>query len=279
MIERKLLEEGNELSARQQEILRLAADGLTDKEIAKRLSIALETVRTHWKRLRDRFDTSSRTQIVAIGLQADAMMKSGLVSEGLELLLLETAERKRAEIELEAINEQLRKSLDERNRLLAELRYKRSTKLEQLTSGISALTDLQTATENGPTVVSLGTMDETWQKVYMSNTYELLTGRTVADMLSGKVTPIDFVYTDDLGRIVTELERGIREGGNHFTIEYRGIRKDSSLFWCREWIHVERGADGTPTHYTGVMIPLDLLGNIEDSRKAYAAMQGLKEDY
>jgi PAS domain S-box-containing protein len=43
----------------------LAADGLTDKEIAKSLGLSLKTVGTYWDRMRHKFSASSRTQVLA----------------------------------------------------------------------------------------------------------------------------------------------------------------------------------------------------------------------
>jgi DNA-binding CsgD family transcriptional regulator len=53
------------LSDREKEVLSLAADGLTDKEIALRLSIATKTVRTYWDRMRQKLSATSRTQVIA----------------------------------------------------------------------------------------------------------------------------------------------------------------------------------------------------------------------
>lgn len=57
------------LSEREQEVLLLAADGLTDKEIAKRLEIGAKTVRTYWDRMRAKLSASSRTQCLAMALR------------------------------------------------------------------------------------------------------------------------------------------------------------------------------------------------------------------
>ncbi len=43
----------------------MAADGLTDKEIANNLGLSLKTVHTYWDRMRQKFDASTRTQVFA----------------------------------------------------------------------------------------------------------------------------------------------------------------------------------------------------------------------
>jgi PAS domain S-box-containing protein len=54
------------LSDREREIVLLAAEGLADKEIAKRLGITAGTVRTYWERLRPKLGASNRAQAAAM---------------------------------------------------------------------------------------------------------------------------------------------------------------------------------------------------------------------
>ena len=64
-----------ELSRREQEILELLARGYVNKEIGERLSIGVETVRTHLKHIYDKLHVSSRTEAVAkhLGIGLDRM--------------------------------------------------------------------------------------------------------------------------------------------------------------------------------------------------------------
>lgn len=58
------------LSEREHEVLFLAAEGLTDKEISARLEIRTKTVRTYWDRIRGKLGAASRTQALALALRA-----------------------------------------------------------------------------------------------------------------------------------------------------------------------------------------------------------------
>lgn len=58
------------LSEREKEVLFLAGDGLTDKEIANRLQIGPKTVRTYWDRMRAKLNAASRTEVLAKALRA-----------------------------------------------------------------------------------------------------------------------------------------------------------------------------------------------------------------
>lgn len=57
--------DGPSLTQREQQVLRLAADGMTNLEIASRLSISAETVQTHVRKAMTKLESESRTQAVA----------------------------------------------------------------------------------------------------------------------------------------------------------------------------------------------------------------------
>jgi DNA-binding CsgD family transcriptional regulator len=63
---------GLRLTPRQRQILRLAAQGLSDKEIAARLGISYRTVRTHFERLYHTYGLRGRAAAVALYLLAAA---------------------------------------------------------------------------------------------------------------------------------------------------------------------------------------------------------------
>ena len=54
-----------ELSEREEEILRLMAEGLSNAQIAERLELGVESVKTYVRRILDKFDADSRTAVVA----------------------------------------------------------------------------------------------------------------------------------------------------------------------------------------------------------------------
>jgi PAS domain S-box-containing protein len=60
------------LSERENEILDLAIDGLTDAQMAQQLGIALSTVGSYWGRIRGKLGFFSRTEFVSIALREKA---------------------------------------------------------------------------------------------------------------------------------------------------------------------------------------------------------------
>jgi len=57
------------LSERETEVLRFAAEGNRNQDIAKKLFIAVETVKVHMKHIMDKLDANDRTQAVAIAVR------------------------------------------------------------------------------------------------------------------------------------------------------------------------------------------------------------------
>jgi DNA-binding CsgD family transcriptional regulator len=65
---------GASLTNREREILALLADGLGNKQIAARLGISPNTVKTHLELLFDKIGVSSRAEAVATGVRRGLLM-------------------------------------------------------------------------------------------------------------------------------------------------------------------------------------------------------------
>jgi len=62
------------LTNREREILALLADGLANKQIAARLGISTNTVKTHLELLFDKIGVSSRAEAVAMGVRRGLLL-------------------------------------------------------------------------------------------------------------------------------------------------------------------------------------------------------------
>ncbi|HJP85652.1 MAG TPA: LuxR C-terminal-related transcriptional regulator [Gemmatimonadaceae bacterium] len=65
---------GGSLSRREQEILALLADGLLNKQIAARLGISTNTVKTHLELLFEKLGVATRAEAVATGVKRGLLL-------------------------------------------------------------------------------------------------------------------------------------------------------------------------------------------------------------
>jgi DNA-binding NarL/FixJ family response regulator len=79
---------GEPLTTREEEVLRLVVEGLGNKTIARRLEIAVGTVKSHLKGVFDKLNVESRTQAICAagrrGLLQDVPNRTGVVDRRLE---------------------------------------------------------------------------------------------------------------------------------------------------------------------------------------------------
>lgn len=66
--EAESVEERSPLTARELQVLALVAEGLTNRDIGRRLSISLRTVEAHLTHIYDKLDVGSRTEAVVRGM-------------------------------------------------------------------------------------------------------------------------------------------------------------------------------------------------------------------
>ncbi len=65
------------LSKREQQLIALASEGLTDTAIAHRLGISEPTVKSYWQRVRGKLGPYNRTQLVANALKEESALAVG----------------------------------------------------------------------------------------------------------------------------------------------------------------------------------------------------------
>jgi DNA-binding CsgD family transcriptional regulator len=96
-------------TGRELQILELAAEGNTDKQIASNLGISKDTVASYWRRILLKYDAVSRTEVVARHAEQKAMVWVKEQGEEAVRLASEVSVRTKAEA----------RELDQRNLLQA----------------------------------------------------------------------------------------------------------------------------------------------------------------
>lgn len=77
------------MAGRGEELLELAAQGLSDKEIADRLCISVRTVEGHWRRLRERTGIPNRAGLIANSCLSESNKRQGELQDENRRLSLE----------------------------------------------------------------------------------------------------------------------------------------------------------------------------------------------
>jgi PAS domain S-box-containing protein len=77
---------GPPLSEREQQLIKLAAEGYTDTAIAAELGIGQATVSTYWGRIRVKMGPYSRTELVALAVRAESEAALATLQEVIERL-------------------------------------------------------------------------------------------------------------------------------------------------------------------------------------------------
>jgi len=72
---------GGELSERELEVLRLIGDGLTNAEIAERITVSVRTVETHRAHIHQKLDVRTRAELVRIAREAGVLEAGQSVSD------------------------------------------------------------------------------------------------------------------------------------------------------------------------------------------------------
>lgn len=72
------------LSLSERRVVELSSEGLTDKEIARELGLSLDTVRTYWKRIRQKTGYATRSQVVAAHVSHS--IQGGVAANGAPIL-------------------------------------------------------------------------------------------------------------------------------------------------------------------------------------------------
>jgi PAS domain S-box-containing protein len=76
----------DDLPARQKQLLDLACEGLSDRQVALQLGISVETVRSHWRDIRARFGGSNRAHIIAVCIAARVQEKPAFIEPEVDVV-------------------------------------------------------------------------------------------------------------------------------------------------------------------------------------------------
>ncbi|MDO8272787.1 MAG: GAF domain-containing protein [Gammaproteobacteria bacterium] len=92
-------------------------------------------------------------------------------------------------------------------------------------------------------------------------------GYSVASLYSGRIAFAQMVHPDDLAQVMEEVQRFTTEGRSEFRQIYRILTAAQEERWVEDLTNIERGADGVPLFYQGIVT------DITDTRRAQEVSQ------
>lgn len=208
-----------EISARKRQILELAAEGSTDKEIAQKLGISIETVLSHWKELRTQLGAPSRTAVLAQILSQDQSKQTALAEAERDELLFQLAESNHLRAELAEANEQLRQLTSRQANLMGETISKTDKKMSKVTTRLAHLEHLNDLTKKTRTLIHSGEYGASWRKYFMSESIEF-SGTTTEQWVNGEVNFFDYMEPKYIERNIPQFAP-FSQGTHRLALAYK----------------------------------------------------------
>ena len=106
-----------------------------------------------------------------------------------------------------------------------------------------------------PAVAFLWKAEENWPVEMVSDNISQF-GYTRDDFLLGQIQYSAIIHPDDLVRVSTEVEYNSSHYIDDYSQEYRIFGKNHEIFWVADFTHIRRTADGSITHYEGVILDI-----------------------
>ena|GEM_PF-5376373 len=198
------------LSARLTQIVGLAQTGLGDKAIAAELGVSINTIKAHWRRLRERYQASNRAEVIA------RFLSEQFQSHGLDLIMANSALLKELErtqlreVELRQELARINAELERRAGETAQIIYSFELNQRLTRERIDYLEHLNSAMSQMRILVHDGEYGSSWRKHFMSDSSEAF-GYPGNAWVDGTITVFGVAHSDDVPVAVRELEPALQD--------------------------------------------------------------------
>lgn len=139
-----------------------------------------------------------------------------------------------------------------------------------LVSVIQDITDQEQAKnfiETSPAVLFRCKAEKNWPVDFVTQNISQF-GYTREDFTSGQIKFNDIIHPDDRDKVNREVIQYTQGNSDHFTQEYRIITHDGKVRWVDDRTTVERSASGEVFYYTGIIIDITHVKQIENEHEA-----------
>ncbi|MGE5401558.1 MAG: PAS domain S-box protein [Ignavibacteriales bacterium] len=146
---------------------------------------------------------------------------------------------------------------------------------QELRKTLLELKEMEKIINKSPAIVFLWRAIDEWPVEFVSENINQF-GYSAEELISGKVRFSDIIHSDDLGRIISEINRFSKEGYSEFNQDYRIITKKGEVRWVDDRTWVRKNELGEVTHYQGIIIDITKRKRAEqllkDSEERYRAL-------
>ncbi|TVM19666.1 hypothetical protein DPQ33_00040 [Oceanidesulfovibrio indonesiensis] len=115
-----------------------------------------------------------------------------------------------------------------------------------------ALAMAKTIVERSPVVLFRRSAGDGGRLLYVSENVSRF-GYSAADFMTGNIAFRDVVYPDDSERLARDVEKAAAEKLDQYQLSYRIVTRDGEIRYIDDQTTVERGEDGSPVFYQGVL--------------------------
>lgn len=212
------------MASRGEELLLLAATGLTDKEIAEQLCISVRTVEGHWRRLREQSGLPNRAGLIGQMLRQQ--------HQGSQQEFQDKA--RQLESDIQALNDQNQALLQQTDQISQSARHQSATlqseinqlyqEVSRLKSQASTRDELNAIVLKGNVIAFRVSASSPYNCIFMSDSIRSL-GYRPTDFTEGHLPITTIFHPEDFAEAWTSALDQIQSGTHRLERKYRLITK------------------------------------------------------
>lgn len=256
------------MARRGEEILGLAADGLTDKQIADELKISVRTVESHWRRMREETGIPNRAGLLGAMLSEKLDRERLTFETKIAELQAQIQNYGQREAELKTAHAQFEDKIRERSRVLHE-------ELNTLYDQVNKLKARQVEGELLNAIVLKSSVlayrldySPPHQALYVSESVRQF-GYRPDDFTNGGAPLSVLVHPEDFTQIWAEALLEFEKGRRMVDRRYRLLTRNGDIRWVFERAILELNAEDGPESIAAFAFDITHLGQVHQAPTPY----------
>lgn len=247
------------MSRRGEEILLLAAAGLTDKEIADELCISVRTVEGHWRRLREETGQPNKAGLLGQMLAQRLAQTEQNFTQQLAELEAKVAHAEREKAELRHRQELAEAEARLQSRVLHDSLTKLYDEVNRLRDANSGAEELRAIVLKSNVLAYRCELDEPHRCLFISESVRAL-GYRPSEFLQAGLPLSTLVHPEDFAEVWAKSLIQLREGAERLDRRYRLVSRNGDVRHVIDRCHVER-PEGGPASISTFVFDITHMGS------------------